>query len=165
MAFQNMHDLYLRELSEWHSAESRTLEALPRMAGATQSKQLREAFDDHRALTAVHRDRNRHQEMMMSTRHSPKSAAAPAPATPSPATPPIPQPPTVPPTPAVPQTPSVPTVPPAAPTTPPPAAPHHTPPSTPSRRPEYTPQNPQHPNDPTDTGRPESEGGPSAPGR
>lgn len=57
MALQNMHDLFVRELSDLHSSESQILDALPRMAGAAQSDQLREAFERHVAQTEVHRER------------------------------------------------------------------------------------------------------------
>lgn len=57
MTLQTMQDLFVKELSDLHSAETQILEALPRMARAAKSTQLREAFERHRDQTEVHRDR------------------------------------------------------------------------------------------------------------
>lgn len=57
MALQNIQDLFIRELSDLHSAEQQILEALPKMEKAAQSNLLRDAFRRHHAQTEVHRDR------------------------------------------------------------------------------------------------------------
>lgn len=57
MALETIHDLFVRELRDLHSAEQQILEALPKMAKAAHSDRLAQAFDDHRLQTEVHRDR------------------------------------------------------------------------------------------------------------
>ena len=52
--FETLHDLYLNELRDLYSAETQLLEALPKMANAATSSQLREAFTAHLEETEGH---------------------------------------------------------------------------------------------------------------
>ena len=45
--FETLHDLYLNELRDLYSAETQLLDALPKMAEAAASSQLKEAFTGH----------------------------------------------------------------------------------------------------------------------
>ena len=45
--FETLRDLYLNELRDLYSAETQLLEALPKMADAATSSQLKEAFTAH----------------------------------------------------------------------------------------------------------------------
>ena len=52
--FETLHDLYLNELRDLYSAETQLLEALPKMAKAATSSQLKEAFTSHLEETEGH---------------------------------------------------------------------------------------------------------------
>ena len=52
--FETLRDLYLNELRDLYSAETQLLEALPKMAQAATSSQLREAFTAHLEETEGH---------------------------------------------------------------------------------------------------------------
>lgn len=52
--FETLHDLYLNELRDLYSAETQLLEALPKMADAATSSQLRAAFTAHLEETEGH---------------------------------------------------------------------------------------------------------------
>ena len=47
MSLDSLHDLYVDELKDIHSAERQLLRALPRMAKAAESPELRSAFESH----------------------------------------------------------------------------------------------------------------------
>ena len=47
MSLDSLHDLYVEELKDIHSAERQLLRALPRMAKAADSPELRAAFELH----------------------------------------------------------------------------------------------------------------------
>lgn len=51
MALTSLHDLYVEELKDLYSAENQLLKALPRMAKAASSPQLRAAFEEHLQVT------------------------------------------------------------------------------------------------------------------
>ena len=57
MKLETLHDLYIEELKDLHSAESQMAEALPKMAKAATRPELCEAFNEHLAETQVHIDR------------------------------------------------------------------------------------------------------------
>ena len=52
--FETLRDLYLNELRDLYSAETQLLEALPKMAEAANSSQLKEAFTSHLEQTEGH---------------------------------------------------------------------------------------------------------------
>jgi ferritin-like metal-binding protein YciE len=52
--FETLRDLYLNELRDLYSAETQLLEALPKMADAATSSQLKEAFRAHLEETEGH---------------------------------------------------------------------------------------------------------------
>ena len=52
--FETLRDLYLNELRDLYSAETQLLEALPKMADAATSSQLKEAFRVHLEETEGH---------------------------------------------------------------------------------------------------------------
>ena len=52
--FETLHDLYLNELRDLYSAETQLLDALPKMAEAAGSSQLKEAFTGHLKQTEGH---------------------------------------------------------------------------------------------------------------
>ena len=52
--FETLRDLYLNELRDLYSAETQLLEALPKMAEAATSSQLKEAFTTHLEETQGH---------------------------------------------------------------------------------------------------------------
>jgi ferritin-like metal-binding protein YciE len=52
--FETLHDLYLNELRDLYSAEMQLLEALPKMAEAASSSELKEAFTAHFEQTEGH---------------------------------------------------------------------------------------------------------------
>lgn len=54
MGLENMQALYLHELKDIHSAEKQILEALPKMAKATNHEELRRAFTEHEKVTEEH---------------------------------------------------------------------------------------------------------------
>jgi ferritin-like metal-binding protein YciE len=47
MKMMSLHDLYVQELRDLYSAENQILKALPKMAKAASSDELREAFEEH----------------------------------------------------------------------------------------------------------------------
>ena len=51
MKVETLHDLYVEELRDLYSAENQLLKALPKMARAATSTELREAFESHLAET------------------------------------------------------------------------------------------------------------------
>lgn len=55
--FNNLRDLYLNELRDLYSAETQLLDALPKMADAATSPQLKQAFTSHLAETQTHATR------------------------------------------------------------------------------------------------------------
>ncbi|MGC3969717.1 MAG: ferritin-like domain-containing protein [Pirellulales bacterium] len=57
--FQSLHDLFVKELQDLHSAERQLLDALPTMSEAAHSKSLKRAFELHRRETEEHVDRLR----------------------------------------------------------------------------------------------------------
>jgi ferritin-like metal-binding protein YciE len=52
--FETLRDLYLNELRDLYSAETQLLEALPKMADAASSSELKEAFTAHLTETEGH---------------------------------------------------------------------------------------------------------------
>jgi ferritin-like metal-binding protein YciE len=52
--FETLRDLYLNELRDLYSAETQLVEALPKMADAATSSQLKEAFTAHLEETEGH---------------------------------------------------------------------------------------------------------------
>ncbi|MDY3558082.1 ferritin-like domain-containing protein [Gemmata sp. JC673] len=51
MALDSLHDLYVEELKDLYNAENQLLKALPRMAKAASSDELKAAFTEHLAVT------------------------------------------------------------------------------------------------------------------
>ena len=47
MKLESLHDLYVEELKDLYSAENQLLKALPKMAKAASSSELRVAFEEH----------------------------------------------------------------------------------------------------------------------
>jgi ferritin-like metal-binding protein YciE len=54
MKMRSLQDLYLEELRDLYSAENQILKALPKMAKAASSEQLRNAFEEHLEQTKTH---------------------------------------------------------------------------------------------------------------
>lgn len=54
MSLHTLRDLYVQELKDLYSAEKQLLQALPKMAKAAHSAELREGFEDHLAQTEEH---------------------------------------------------------------------------------------------------------------
>jgi ferritin-like metal-binding protein YciE len=54
MKLESLKDLYLEQLKDLYSAESQIIDALPRMAEAAGSADLRKAFNDHLRQTEEH---------------------------------------------------------------------------------------------------------------
>ena len=54
MKVESLHDLFVEELKDLYSAEKQLLKALPRMAKAADSEQLRDAFQEHLEVTQTH---------------------------------------------------------------------------------------------------------------
>jgi ferritin-like metal-binding protein YciE len=50
----SLNDVYTHELQDLHSAETQLLEALPKMAQAATSAELRQAFEHHLEETQGH---------------------------------------------------------------------------------------------------------------
>jgi ferritin-like metal-binding protein YciE len=50
----SLHDLYLEQLKDLYSAEHQLIKALPKMAKASSSAELREAFEEHLEKTKEH---------------------------------------------------------------------------------------------------------------
>jgi ferritin-like metal-binding protein YciE len=57
MKLQTMRDLYVSELRDLYDAESQITQALPKMADAASSRDLRSAFKDHLQQTRGHVER------------------------------------------------------------------------------------------------------------
>ncbi|MCW2964411.1 MAG: ferritin-like protein [Actinomycetia bacterium] len=57
MGFNSLQDVFAEQLNDLRSAEQQLVQALPRMAGAASSEQLREAFEEHLAQTRGHLER------------------------------------------------------------------------------------------------------------
>ena len=57
MEMKALEDLFLRELAEMYDAEKQIVKALPKMAKATECKDLHAAFDTHLKQTGQHVDR------------------------------------------------------------------------------------------------------------
>ena len=57
MAMNTLEDLYLDQLRDLYSAETQLLQALPEMAEAANSRELREAFEAHLLETREHKNR------------------------------------------------------------------------------------------------------------
>jgi ferritin-like metal-binding protein YciE len=53
----SLRDLYIEELQDLYSAEQQILDALPQIAAAVTSPELKRAFDEHREQTTVQRER------------------------------------------------------------------------------------------------------------
>ncbi len=51
MKLNSLHDLYIHELKDLYSAENQIIKALPKMAKAAHSVELRNAFDEHLDVT------------------------------------------------------------------------------------------------------------------
>ena len=54
MKFETMEDLFLGEIQDLYDAEQRLVKALPGMAEAAMSAELRQAFEKHLAETEGH---------------------------------------------------------------------------------------------------------------
>ncbi|MBV8728616.1 MAG: ferritin-like domain-containing protein [Acidobacteriia bacterium] len=57
MKLNSLHDLYLNELKDLYHAEQQIIKALPKMAEAASSPELRNAFEQHLAETRVQAER------------------------------------------------------------------------------------------------------------
>ncbi|MDB6052778.1 MAG: hypothetical protein JWN25_301 [Verrucomicrobiales bacterium] len=57
MKIETLKDLYLEELKDLYSAETQLVKALPQMAKAATSDELRAAFEEHLELTREHVER------------------------------------------------------------------------------------------------------------
>src|SRR5271163_4752988 len=54
MKANSLHDLYLEQLKDLYDAEHQLIKALPKMAKASSSAELREAFEEHLEKTKEH---------------------------------------------------------------------------------------------------------------
>jgi ferritin-like metal-binding protein YciE len=70
MSLATLHDLMVHELKDLYSAERQLVQALPRMARAASSAQLRTAFENHLSQTEEHVTRL--EQIMESFGESPK---------------------------------------------------------------------------------------------
>jgi ferritin-like metal-binding protein YciE len=71
-----LEDLFLQELKDVYDAEKQILKALPKMAKAVDSEELRDALEHHHAVTETHVDRlERVFEMMEKPARGKKCAA------------------------------------------------------------------------------------------
>jgi ferritin-like metal-binding protein YciE len=57
MKLNSLHDLYLAELKDLYDGEERITKALPKMAEAANSAELRSAFEQHLEQTRIHLQR------------------------------------------------------------------------------------------------------------
>jgi ferritin-like metal-binding protein YciE len=57
MQFQSLQDVFAEQLNDLRSAEEQLVEALPKMAGAASTDELRTAFEEHLAQTRQHLER------------------------------------------------------------------------------------------------------------
>jgi ferritin-like metal-binding protein YciE len=55
--FNNLRDLYVNELRDLYSAETQLIDALPKMAEAATSPDLKQAFSSHLHQTRIHAQR------------------------------------------------------------------------------------------------------------
>jgi ferritin-like metal-binding protein YciE len=57
MEFDSLQDVFAEQLNDLRSAEEQLVQALPKMAGAAGSQELRKAFEEHLAQTRGHLER------------------------------------------------------------------------------------------------------------
>lgn len=57
MKINSLHDLYIDELRDLYDAENQLIKALPKMAEASTSEELREGFEEHLEQTRGHAQR------------------------------------------------------------------------------------------------------------
>jgi ferritin-like metal-binding protein YciE len=57
MGFESLQDVFAEQLNDLRSAEEQLVEALPKLAGAADSEELRQAFNEHLAQTRGHLER------------------------------------------------------------------------------------------------------------
>src|SRR5258707_5528948 len=57
MGFDSLQDVFAEQLNDLRSAEGQLVEALPKLAGAASSEELRKAFEEHLAETRGHLER------------------------------------------------------------------------------------------------------------
>ena len=57
MRFESLQDVFAEQLNDLRSAEEQLVDALPKMAGAASSEELRKAFEEHLAQTRGHLER------------------------------------------------------------------------------------------------------------
>jgi ferritin-like metal-binding protein YciE len=57
MKFETLEDLFIHEIQDLHSAEEQIVDALPKMAKAASSSELRKAFQQHLEVSKTHLDR------------------------------------------------------------------------------------------------------------
>lgn len=57
MKMQSLEDLFVHEIQDLYSAEEQIVEALPKMAKAASSPELRKAFQQHLEVSKTHLDR------------------------------------------------------------------------------------------------------------
>ena len=57
MAIESLKDLFVEELRDLYDAENQLIKALPKMAEASNSEELREAFEEHLEQTKGHAQR------------------------------------------------------------------------------------------------------------
>src|SRR5690606_17209545 len=59
MDFKRLHDVYVEQLKDMYSAEKQLVEALPKMAEAASTPELRQAFEQHLQITKRQQDKVR----------------------------------------------------------------------------------------------------------
>jgi ferritin-like metal-binding protein YciE len=57
MQFNSLQDVFAEQLNDLRSAEEQLVQALPKLAGAASSEELRQAFEEHLAQTRGHQER------------------------------------------------------------------------------------------------------------
>jgi ferritin-like metal-binding protein YciE len=57
MTVESLRDLYLEQLQDLYNAEQQLIKALPKMAKAANSKELKAAFEEHLEVTRGHAER------------------------------------------------------------------------------------------------------------
>jgi len=57
MGFESLQDVFAEQLNDLRSAEEQLVEALPKLAAAADSEELRKAFEEHLAQTRGHLER------------------------------------------------------------------------------------------------------------
>ena len=57
MRLDSLHDVFAEQVNDLRSAEAQLVEALPKMAGAASTNELREAFENHLKETRGHLER------------------------------------------------------------------------------------------------------------